>query len=86
MDETTIKRANQIYADDLESVKEEAGELIHAVDVGIISWEDIKGELVDIFEQDYLRQNDEEITLYKCVGAGYFDLAVAGGVMKMFAE
>ncbi|WP_271401828.1 ornithine cyclodeaminase family protein [Salinicoccus roseus] len=86
MDETTIKRANQIYADDLESVKEEAGELIHAVDGGIISWDDIKGELVDIFEQDYLRQNDEEITLYKCVGAGYFDLAVAGGVMKMFAE
>ncbi|WP_434122180.1 ornithine cyclodeaminase family protein [Salinicoccus roseus] len=86
MDETTIKRANQIYADDLESVKEEAGELIHAVDVGIINWDDIKGELVDIFEQDYLRQNDEEITLYKCVGAGYFDLAVAGGVMKMFAE
>ena len=86
MDETTIKRANQIYADDLESVKEEAGELIHAVDAGIISWDDIKGELVDIFEQDYLRQDDAEITLYKCVGAGYFDLAVAGGVMKMFAE
>lgn len=86
MDETTIKRANQIYADDLESVKEEAGELIHAVDVGIISWDDIKGELVDIFKQDFLRQDDEEITLYKCVGAGYFDLAVAGGVMEMFAE
>lgn len=85
MDETTIKRANQIYADDLESVKEEAGELIHAVDAGIISWDDIKGELVDVFEQDYLRQDEEEITLYKCVGAGYFDLAVAGGVMKMFA-
>lgn len=86
MDETTMKRANQVYADDLESVKEEAGELIHAVDAGIISWDDIKGELVDIFEQDYLRLDDEEITLYKCVGAGYFDLAVAGGVMKMFAE
>ncbi|WP_234960448.1 ornithine cyclodeaminase family protein [Salinicoccus halodurans] len=84
MDETTIKRVNQIYADDLESVREEAGELIHAVDAGIISWDDIKGELVDIFEQDY--QNDEEIILYKCVDAGYFDLAVAGGVMKMFGE
>jgi len=46
----------------------------------------LKGELVDIFEQDYLRQDDEEITLYKCVGVGYFDLAVTGGVMKMFAK
>ena len=70
----------------MHGIKEEAGELIDAVEAGIISWDDIKGTLAEIFDGEYLRQNDEEITLYKCVGAGYFDLAVAHGVMKMFDQ
>ena len=86
MDRTIIKRADQIYVDDMHGIKEEAGELIDAVEAGIISWDDIKGTLAEIFDGEYLRQNDEEITLYKCVGAGYFDLAVAHGVMKMFDQ
>lgn len=83
MDMETVKKAGQIYLDDMDGAKEEAGEIIKAVEEGVISWDDIKGTLVDIFDQDFLRQSDEEITLYKCVGAGYFDLAVANGVMKV---
>lgn len=86
MDNETIAKAHQIYVDDLEAIQEEAGELMHAVESGIIAWEDIQGSLVDIFDGGFLRGDDAEITLYKCVGAGYFDLAVAGGVMRMFAE
>jgi len=85
MDRTAIKRADHIYVDDMDGIKDEAGELIDAVEAGIISWDDIKGTLAEIYDQGYLRQNDTDITIYKCVGAGYFDLAVAGGVMKMFA-
>lgn len=86
MDNKTIARADQIYVDDLEAIQEEAGELMHAVESGIIAWEDVRGSLVDFFDGDHLRRDDTEITLYKCVGAGYFDLAVAGGVMRMFSE
>ena len=85
MDQAAIKRADHIYVDDMDGVKDEAGELIDAVEAGIISWDDIKGTLADIYDKGYLRENDTDITIYKCVGAGYFDLAVAGGVMKMFA-
>ncbi len=83
MDMETVKSADQIYLDDMNGAKEEAGEIIKAVKEGIISWEDIKGTLVDIFDKSHLRESDDEITLYKCVGAGYFDLAVANGVMKV---
>ncbi len=83
MDMETMKRAAHIYLDDMDGAKEEAGEIIKAVKEGIISWEDIRGTLADIFDQDFLRNSNEEITLYKCVGAGYFDLAVANGVMKV---
>lgn len=86
MDNETIAKADQIYVDDLEAIREEAGELMHAVENGIIAWEDIRGSLVDFFDGGYLRGDDSEITLYKCVGAGYFDLAVAGGVMRMFSD
>ncbi|WP_017548260.1 ornithine cyclodeaminase family protein [Salinicoccus carnicancri] len=86
MDNETIARADQLYVDDLEAIQEEAGELMHAVDNGIIAWEDVRGSLVEFFDGDYLRRDDTEVTLYKCVGAGYFDLAVAGGVMRMFSE
>lgn len=86
MDNDTIAKANQIYVDDLEAIQEEAGELMHAVESGILAWEDIRGSLVDIFDGGFLRGGDDEVTLYKCVGAGYFDLAVAGGVMRMFAD
>ena len=85
MDRTAIERADHIYVDDMDGVKDEAGELIDAVEAGIISWDDIRGTLADIYDKGYLRENDTDITIYKCVGAGYFDLAVAGGVMKMFA-
>lgn len=83
MDLETIKKARQIYLDDMDGAKEEAGEIIKAVEEGIISWEDIDGSLADISSSDFLRKSDEEITLYKCVGAGYFDLAVANGVMRV---
>lgn len=82
MDHQTIRRADQVYADDLEAVKEEAGELIDAVEHGIISWAQLRGSLVDIYDGEMLRKSNSEVTLYKCVGAGYFDLAVANGAMK----
>lgn len=83
MDMETIRRAGQIYLDDMDGAREEAGEIIKAVEEGIISWDDIKGTLANIFDKDFLRHSEDEITLYKCVGAGYFDLAVANGVMKI---
>ncbi len=86
MDNETIQRADKIYVDDIEAIKEEAGELMHAVEECVIGWDDIQGSLVDYFDGPYLRESDDEITLYKCVGAGYFDLAVASGVMRMFTE
>ena len=71
MDQTAMKRANHIYVDDMDGVKDEAGELIDAVEAGIISWDDIRGTLADIYDQGHLRENDTDITIYKCVGAGY---------------
>src|SRR5690625_2321331 len=83
VDLTTIERSGKIVVDDLQAVKEEAGELIHAEKVSDWSFDDVYGELRDIHENDGLvRQDDEEITFFKCVGTAYFDLIVAIGTYK----
>src|SRR5699024_3274400 len=78
-----VNRPGKSSPEEMNGAKEEAGEIIKAVEEGVISWDDIKGTLVDIFDKGYFRASDDEITLYKCVGAGYFDLAVANGVMNI---
>lgn len=83
MDETTIARADKIVADDLAGVQEEAGELIHAANSGNWSFEQIHAELTELASGRRAgRESSEEITFFKCVGAAYFDLAVAKGVYR----
>ncbi|MEI4770252.1 ornithine cyclodeaminase family protein [Psychrobacillus sp. FJAT-51614] len=81
VDVTTITRASKIVVDDLAGVKEEAGELMHAEKIGKWSFEDVHGEIGKlVIGEIKARENEEEITFFKSVGAAYFDLAVAKGV------
>ena len=81
MDETTILRANKIVADDIAGVKDEAGELIHSAASGAWSFDKLHAELAQLVVGDLAgREAETEITFFKCVGAAYFDLAVAKGV------
>lgn len=87
VDLTTIQRASKIVVDDLAAVKEEAGELIHAVESTDWEFEDVYGELRDIHEHEELvRDTEDEITFFKCVGTAYFDLVVAIGTYKKATE
>ncbi|SDO10122.1 ornithine cyclodeaminase [Psychrobacillus sp. OK028] len=80
MDVTTIKQASKIVVDDLAGVKDEAGELMHAEKIGVWSFDEVHGELGQlVVDQVSGRENEDEITLFKSVGAAYFDLAVAKG-------
>lgn len=82
-----IQKSNKIVVDDFHGVTEEAGELIHANEQPNWSYDDIHGELKDLVSATITgRENDEEITFFKCVGAAYFDLAVAQGVYHKAAE
>lgn len=81
VDEATIYRAAKIVVDDLEGVKNEAGELIHSMQQGSWSFEEVHAELDELAEGTKSgRETPEEITFFKSVGAAYFDLAVAKGV------
>ncbi|GAA5096444.1 ornithine cyclodeaminase family protein [Wohlfahrtiimonas larvae] len=83
VDFTFIQRADKIIVDDFHGATEEAGELIHANQQDDWSYDEIKGELAALVVNHIQgRENDDEITFFKCVGAAYFDLAVAQGVYQ----
>lgn len=87
MDVTTIERASKIIVDDLAGVKDEAGELMHAEKIGVWSFDDVHGELGELVEEQVAgRETEDEITLFKSVGAAYFDLAVAKGTYMKAKE
>lgn len=87
VDFTFIERAAKIVVDDMEGVTEEAGELIHAAEQADWSYDNIHGELIELAtDQIKPRENKEEITFFKSVGAAYYDLAVANGVYKVARE
>ncbi|WP_377888010.1 ornithine cyclodeaminase family protein [Alkalihalobacillus sp. R86527] len=86
VDEYFVTRANKIVVDDLEGVKKEAGELIHAHNNKSWSFENVFSQLEDLTKTKKGRNNDDDITFFKSVGAAYFDLAVAKGVYKKAKE
>ncbi|MDN4608040.1 ornithine cyclodeaminase family protein [Sporosarcina highlanderae] len=87
MDHTFIKRCSKIVTDDEIGVKEEAGELIYANEQPDWSYDELHGELMDlVVGKASGREDSEEITFFKSVGASYFDLAVAQGVYRKAIE
>lgn len=87
MDVATITKSSKIVVDDLAGVKEEAGELMHAAKVSEWSFDKIHSEIGQLVTGAVNgRQQEEEITIFKSVGAAYYDLAVAKGVFVKARE
>lgn len=80
INEETIKEAHHVIFDDKEAVIIEAGEFIHAVETGDFSW-DQPIALKDMIDTT-IERNDESITIFKSVGAAYYDMSVAVGAYK----
>lgn len=83
IDEALITESNKIIVDDLHGVEEEAGEFISAVNKGQWSFSKLHGTIEELVVSTVKgRENEDEITIFKSVGASYYDLAVAIGVYK----
>lgn len=80
LDNRILPKADKVFFDDIEGVKEEAGEFIEANEKGLFKFEDVDGDLKDLSLNGTIqRSHDDSITVFKCVGTAYFDLAVALG-------
>ena len=85
-DETTIRRS-KLFVDQREAAWEEAGELIMARDAAVITESHVHAELGELVNNTRTgRESEEEITLFKSVGVGVQDAAVATAIFQAAQE
>jgi len=76
-DDETLRRA-RVFVDTRDGALSEAGELIHAIESGAMTEDDIAGDLFELTRGSRGgRRFHDQITLFKSVGAALEDLAAA---------
>ncbi len=86
IDVETIRRADIIVCDSIEQGRLEAGDFVAAMDEGILHWDQI-GELAAVAAASKSgRENEEQITLFKSVGMGIEDVAMAARILESARE
>jgi ornithine cyclodeaminase/alanine dehydrogenase-like protein (mu-crystallin family) len=77
VDVETIRRASIIAVDSIEQSRVEAGDLMPAIERGVISWESVTELGRIVAGRDPGRMKDEEITLFKSNGIALEDISTA---------
>ncbi len=86
IDVETVRRADLVVADSAEQARREAGDLLPAVDRGVISWQQVR-ELADIVAGNVVgRTTPDEITLFESQGVALEDVTAAAVVYRRASE
>lgn len=87
LDPALLPRVSKIYLDSREAVLAEAGDLLIPLEQGIITVQDITGELGNVVNGTLVgRENDEEIIVFKSVGVATQDLIAAKAIYDKAVE
>ncbi|REG45562.1 ornithine cyclodeaminase [Paraburkholderia sp. BL6669N2] len=85
VNDTALSRASRIVVELRDQSRDEAGDLVLAAP-GVVDWSKVV-ELGEVLEDDTLaRQRDDEIIVYKAVGIGLQDVALAALAYRRFVE
>jgi ornithine cyclodeaminase/alanine dehydrogenase-like protein (mu-crystallin family) len=76
IDPDIVQRASLLVTDDIEQAKMEAGEFIDLAKAGRLDWNKVK-PLHEIITAPSVPRGDSDITLFKSLGVGLEDVAVA---------
>lgn len=83
VDDEAVARG-RFYVDYREAAMAAAGELLGAIERGVVTEDHIMGEIGEVADGKVPgRQNDDEITIYKSLGVASQDLAAAHAVYMM---
>lgn len=82
LDDAAMRRCSVVVADSVDQARLEAGDLVEAVSQGVLRWDRISelGQLVA--GKGPRRTRREEVTLFKSLGLGIEDVAVAAFVYE----
>jgi ornithine cyclodeaminase/alanine dehydrogenase len=82
-DGEAISRADVIAVDDLAQARVESGDLIPAVEEGVIRWEDVTELGAILAGKARGRERAEDITIFESHGVGIWDIAAAARVCEL---
>ena len=86
VDVETIKRASIIAVDSIDDSKLEAGDLMPAIERGVIAWESVTELGRIVAGRDPGRTSDDDITLFKSNGIALEDISTALRVYNLARE
>lgn len=86
VDVATIKRASIIAVDSIDDSKLESGDLMPAIERGVITWESVTELGRIIAGRDKGRTSDDDITLFKSNGIALEDISTALRVYNLARE
>lgn len=86
VDDKAVQLANFIAVDSLDQAKIESGELVTAVEKGLLTWERVKELRHVVSGQMRGREHSEQITLFKSLGIAIEDVATAAVVYQKAKE
>lgn len=82
LDESAVGVCTTVVVDSVAQARDDAGELLAAVDAGVLDWADVRGldEIVDV-DVSALRA-PQDISLFKALGVGLSDVALGAEIVK----
>ncbi|MBR0140492.1 MAG: ornithine cyclodeaminase family protein [Firmicutes bacterium] len=87
LDPGLLPRASKIFCDSVEAVLSESGDLLKPLDQGIITRDDITGDLGCVINGRLKgRENDDEIIIFETVGVAAQDLVTACRIYEKAAS
>jgi len=86
VDVETIRRASIVAVDSIEQSRVEAGDLMPAIERGVISWESVTELGRIVAGRDIGRTSEEDVTLFKSNGIALEDISTALRVYNLARE
>lgn len=81
-----VLTAGSLYVDSRDTTIEHIGELVIPIAAGVITADDVKGDLYDLVQGTAGRRSDQEITVYKNGGGAHLDTMIASYIARAVAE
>lgn len=82
IDVETVRRCDLVTIDDVEQGRAEAGDFVAAMAAGVLSWDRVHGLGEVVAGRVSGRSSSADITLFKSLGLGVEDVAVAASVYR----
>ena len=82
LDEGVIRGAQLIAVDSVEQARDDAGELRRAVELGDLTWPDVRGLSELVGDPSLASRTNEDVTVFKALGVGLSDVAIGAEILR----